>query len=803
MQTLWQDLRYGARMLLKNPGFTAVAVFTLALGIGANAAIFSVVNAVLLKPLPFAEPDRLVWVWGNIRNGGSRASVSPLDYLDYRAQNTTFEQFAATFSIPTFINLTGGDTPERLEGRVVTGNFFQALGVNAALGRTFLPENEMPGSAQVVVLSHEMWQKRFSGDSSIVGKALTLDGKKYEVLGVMPPSFKFPQNAELWAPMNFEMAPEMRQRKAHFLRPIGRIKPGVTLAQAQADMDAIARRLEAQYPESNTGWNLRMVPLRDQLVGNIKPTLQVLFGAVSFVLLIACANVANLLLVRAATRQKEIAVRMALGAGRLRIARQMLTESVMLAVAGGALGVMLAAWGVDLIVAFSGNNIPPTAQVGIDRVALGFTLGVSLLTGLLFGLAPALQATRRRLSETLKDGGKGAGQSASRNRTRSLLVIFETAIALVLLIGAGLLIRSYVRLQNVNPGFDASNVLTMRMDLLYGKYDSEEKVGAFWGRLQERLAALPGVEAVGMVTELPLSGQPNDAPFTVEGRPPVPTNQQFGADFRRVNQDYLRSMRIPLLRGRGFTEQDVRQSAKVVLISETLASEVFPNDDPLGKRLLLGMNERTPFEIVGIVGDIRHRSLESAPFATMYLPMLDTGWMNLTIRTAGNPSNLAAAVRREVSAIDRDQPVGAVRTMGQVSSESVAAPRYRTWLLGLFAAVALALSAVGIYGVISYTVAQRTHELGIRMALGAQSKDVLKLIIGQGIKLALAGALLGLGGALALTRLVRTLLFGVSATDPLTFALIAALLILVALLACYIPARRATKVDPLVALHYE
>ena len=803
MQTLWQDLRYGARMLLKNPGFTLIAVFTLALGIGANVAIFSVVNAVLLQPLPFAEPDRLVWVWGNIRNGGNRASVSPLDYLDYRAQNTTFEQFAATFSIPTFVNLTGSGAPERLEGRVATGNFFQALGVNAALGRTFLPENEKSGNERVVALSHGLWQRRFGGDPSIIGKTLTLDGKTYEVLGVMPPSFKFPQNAELWAPMNFEMAPEMRQRKAHFLRPVGRLKPGVTLAQAQADMDAIARRLEAQYPESNTGWNLRMVPLRDQLVGNIKPTLQVLFGAVGFVLLIACANVANLLLVRAATRQKEIAVRMALGAARLRIARQMLTESLLLALVGGALGVILAAWGVELIVVFSGDNIPPTAQVGIDRVALGFTLGVSLLTGLLFGLAPALQATRPRLSETLKDGGKGAGQSAPRNRTRNLLVVFETATAVVLLIGAGLLIRSYIRLQQVSPGFDAANVLTTRSNLAYGKYDSPEKTSAFWRQLQERLTALPGIEAVGMVTELPLSGQPNDAPFTVEGRPPVQPNQQYGADFRRVNQDYLRSMRIPLLRGRGFTYQDVRQNAKVVLISEALASGVFPNEEPLGKRLLLGMNERTPFEIIGVVGDIRHRALEAAPFATMYLPMLDTGWMNLTIRVAGDPLNLAAAVRREAQAIDPDQPIAAVRTMEQVLGESVAAPRYRTWLLGLFAAVALLLAAIGIYGVIAYTTAQRTHELGVRIALGAQSKDVLKLVIGQGIKLALAGVLLGLGGALALTRLVRTLLFGVSATDPLTFAVIALLLTVVALVACWIPARRATKVDPMVALRYE
>jgi putative ABC transport system permease protein len=803
MQTLWQDLRHGARMLLKNPGFTVIAVFTLALGIGANVAIFSVVNAVLIQPLPFAEPDRLVWVWGNIRNGGNRASVSPLDYLDYRAQNTTFEQFATTYSRLAPFNLTGSGDPERLEGAVASGNFFQAMGVGAAMGRAFRLENEKTRQDQVVVLSQGLWRQRFGGDPSIIGKSLTLDGRKFEVIGVMPPEFDFPQGARLWTPMNFEMADGMQQRMAHFLRPIGRLKPGVTLAQAQADMDAIARRLEAQYPESNTGWNLRMVSLRDQLVGNIRPTLQVLFGAVGFVLLIACANVANLSLVRAAARQKEVAVRMALGAGRLRIARQMLTESLLLAFAGGALGVFLAVWGVELIVSFSGNNIPPSAKIGIDRVALGFTFGVSLLTGLLFGLAPALQAVRPRLSETLKVGGKGAGQSAPRNRTRSLLIVFETAVAVVLLIGAGLLIRSYIRLQNVNPGFDAANVLTMRINLPRDKYNSPEKAGSFWGRLQESLAALPGVEAVGMITELPLSGQLNDTPFSVEGRPPVEPNQRFGADFRRVNQDYLRSMRIPLRRGRSFTAQEVRQNATVVLVSETLASAVFPNEDPLGKRLLLGITGQTPFEIIGVVGDIRHRTLEAVPAATMYLPMLSAGGTNLTIRAAGDPMSLTAAARREVMAIDPDQPIAAVRTMEQALSESVSAPRYRTTLLGLFAAVALLLAAIGIYGVIAYTTAQRTHELGVRMALGAQSKDVLNLVIGQGIKLALAGVLVGLGGALALTRFVNTLLFGVNATDPLTFAGVAFLLTLVALLACWIPARRATRVDPLVALHYE
>src|SRR6185503_17554218 len=528
----------------------------------------------------------------------------------------SYEHFAATYSIPAFFNLTGTGDPERLQGQAATGNFFQALGVNAAIGSTFLLENEEPGRDQVVVLSYRLWQRRFGGDPSLIGKTLWLDGRSLEVIGVMPATFNFPRNTELWTPMNFRIAPDMMQRRAHFLRPVGRLKPGVTLAQAQADMDAVAANLEAQYPESNTGWNLRMVPLREQLVGNIRPTLRVLFGAVGLVLLIACANVANLLIVRASSRRKEIALRMALGAGRFRIVRQMLTESILLAVAGGTVGVFLAAWGIDLLVGFSGNDIPPTAKVGIDGVVLGFTLCVSLLTGIVFGLVPALPSTQpAKLSETLKEGGRGG---SARNHTRNLLVIFETAIAVVLLIGAGLLIRSFVRLQNVGPGFDAANVLTVRIDLPREKYKSPEKTAVFWSQLHDRIAALPGVEAVGMNTELPLSGQPNDTPFSVEGRPPVQPNQQFGADFRRVNQDYLRSLRIPLKRGRDFTAQEVRQGAHVVLISETLADGVFPGEDPLGQRLLLGLKETIPFEIIGIVGDIRHRALAAEPFATMY-----------------------------------------------------------------------------------------------------------------------------------------------------------------------------------------
>jgi putative ABC transport system permease protein len=801
METFLRDIRYGVRSLLKRPGFTAIALIALALGIGANTAIFSLVNAVLLRPLPFAEPDRLVWMWGNIRNGGNRASVSPLDFLDYRKQNTTFEEFAATFSVPVHLNLTGDGEPERLTAAGVTGNFFRALGATPEFGRTFQLENEKPGSDQVAVLSYGFWQKHFGGDPGIVNKTITLDGRTCQVLGVMPQDFSFP-SAELWVPINFDISPGMKQRKAHFLRPIGKLKSGVTLAQAQADTDAIARRLEEQYPDTNTGWNLRLVSLREQLVGNTRPTLFILFGAVGFVLLIACANVANLLLVRAAGRQKEIALRTALGAGRLRIMRQMITESVLLALVGGALGTLLAIWGVDLLVTMSAGSIPPTAHVKIDATVLGFTLLISLLTGVLFGLAPALRTMKLNLSASLKEGGRTPGEGAQRNRTRSVLVILESAIAVVLLIGAGLLIRSLIQLQNITPGFDAHNVLTMRVDLPREKYATTEKTGSFFSQLESRLGGLPGVESVGLVSELPLSGQPNDIPYTVEGRPPVSIDQAFDDDFRRVNRQYFGALRIPFLRGRNFTEQEVRQSAKVVIISDLLARQVFPNEEPIGKRLILAMGNQA-FEIIGIVGDIRHRALESQPAAAMYLPTYETPWMNLVIRTKGDPASLSAAVRKEVQGIDPDQPVADVKTMEQWLDTAVAAPRYRTALLGLFALVALVLASTGIYGVMSYSVTQRTHEIGVRMALGARQLDVLKLVVRQGMTLVVVGVGVGLVGAIALTRVMSTLLFGVTAKDPVTFVAVAALLTVVAFVACYLPARRATKVDPLVALRYE
>jgi putative ABC transport system permease protein len=799
METLLRDIRYGVRSLLKRPGFTAIALIALALGIGANTAIFTLVNAVLLRPLPFAEPDSLVWVWGNIKNGGNRASVSPPDFLDYRQQNNTFEEFAA--SLPLRLNYTGEGEPERLEASGVTGNFFQALGAKPAFGRTFLPENEKPGNDQVAVLSYSLWQKRFGGDPTIINKTITLDGRSCAVLGVMPPDFSMPRAADVWVPINFDIAPGMKMRGAHFLRPIGRLKPGVTMAAAQADTDAIAKRLEAQYPESNSGWNLRLVSLREQLVGNTRPTLFILFGAVGFVLLIACANVANLLLVRAAGRQKEIAVRTALGAGRWRIVRQMITESVLLSLAGAALGTLLAFWGVELLVALSADSIPSTAQVRIDATVLGFTLLVSLITGVLFGLAPAIRTMKLNLSESLKEGGRSGSEGAHRNRTRSVLVVLESAVAVVLLVGAGLLVRSLWRLQDTSPGFDARNVLTMGVNLPRDKYDEPQKSANFFAELESRVAGLPGVEAVGLVSELPLSGQPNDMPYTVEGRPPVSIDQAYDDDFRRVNTNYFKALGIPFLRGRNFTEQEVRQGAQVVIITELLASQVFPNEEPLGKRLIIAFGNR-PYEIIGIVGDIRHRALESNPAAAMYMPAY-SGSTNLVIRSKGDPASLAAAVRKEVLQIDPNQPVADVRTMEQWLERAVAGPRYRTTLLGLFALVALALASTGIYGVMAYSVSQRTHEIGVRMALGARRMDVMRLVVRQGMTLVIVGVALGLAGAFALTRLMASLLFGVTAKDPLTFVAVSALLTLVAFVACYLPARRATKVDPLVALRYE
>ena len=801
IETWSQDLWFGLRMLRKNPGFTAVAVLTLALGIGANTAIFTVIYGVLLRPLPFNDAGRVVWMWGVMRDRGNRASVSPLDFLDYRARNQSFDEFAASISIPISFNLTGSGEPERLSGAVVTTNYFAALGVTPMLGRSFVADEEQPGRDRVVVLSHSLWQRRFGADPQVIDRAITLDDQSFTVVGVMPPKMRFPLDADLWRPMSFGGNPEMRQRKAHFLRPLGRLKAGVTLDRAQAEIDTIAGQLEEQYPDTNTKWTMRLVPLREQIIGDIRPTLWVLLGAVAFVLLIACSNVANLLLARSAARQREMAIRLALGASRWRVVRQMLTESLLLSLVGGALGVLLALWGVDVLVSLSAADIPRAAEIGVNAPVLGFTLVVSLLTGTLFGLVPALGASRPRLHDELKEGSRNV--SGARHRLRSLLVIAESALAVVLLIGAGLLIKSFVKLQQVSPGFEAERVLTLRLDLPPARYASPAQAANFFHQLQQGVAALPGVEAVGMVSELPLSGQPNDAPFAIEGRPPDAPDQRPLADFRRVNADYFRAIGIPLLRGRAFTEQEARQSANVVIISQQLAEQYFPDEEALGKQLRLDFMSKEPFEVIGVVGDVRHRGLAGNVYQAMYLPTLGVLRTNLVVRTTGDPASLAPAVRKEVAAIDPQQPVAAVKTMGQWVSESVAQPRLRTLLLGLFAAVALLLSVIGIYGVMSYVVTQRTREVGIRMALGARRGDVLRLVVGQGMKLALAGVASGIAAAYGLTRLLKSLLYEVSTTDPATFVVTALLLAGVALLACYAPARRATKVDPMVALRYE
>ena len=801
IEDLWRDFRFSLRSLLKRPGFTAIALLALALGIGANTAIFSLVNAVILQPLPYRDPDRLISVYGT-RNRSTQGSVGPTDFLDYRSQNKTFEQFAASGSMMLPMNLTGSGEPERLNASIITGNYFDTFGVRPALGRGFSLENEKTGQDHVTVLSHAFWQTRFGGDPNIVNKTINLDGKAYEVLGVMPAEVVLPQPAQLWVPINFDADPEMKMRNARFLRGIGRLKEGVTLDQAQTDTDLIAAQLEQQYPDSNTGWSLRLIPLREILVGGSRTMLFILFGAVGFVLLIACANVANLLLVRAAGRQKEIAMRTALGASRLRIIRQMITESLLLAIFGGALGALLAVAGVKLLVSLGEDNIPRTANVKIDATVLAFTLLISLATGLLFGLAPAIRTMKENLVDALKDGIRGGSEATVKNRTRSLLVVFESAIAVMLLIAAGLLIRSLVALQNVDPGFDPNNVLTLRVDLPRQKYNTPEKASNFFEQLETRVAGLPGVEAVGLITDLPLSGEARDMPYRVEGRPA--TSDIAFVDFRRVNKNYFRAMRIPLRRGRNFTEQEVRQSDKAIVVSQAFVDSVFPNEEALGKRLIIWSGIRNePYEIIGIVGDTRYQSLQGEPSATMYVPTREFLFVNLVIRTQGDPLSLVGGVRKEVNALDPDLPIAAIRPMTEWVAMSAAGARYRTTLLGLFALLAMILAATGIYGVMSYSVAQRTQEIGVRMALGARPLDVLKLVVRQGMMLALIGVIVGLAGALALTRVMSSLLFGVTERDPITFVAVAALLIVVAFISCFVPAHRATRVDPLIALRCE
>jgi putative ABC transport system permease protein len=807
MNTFWQDLRYGVRTMMKTPGFTVVAVIAIALSIGANTTIFSTVNALLLRPFSFGNLDRLVVIHESVpQTGSTRSSVSPANFLDWQNQNQVFEQMAA-YTDRSF-NLTDGDVPERVEGTMVTPGFFPALDTKAALGRTFRAEEGQTGQDQVMVIKYSFWQRRFNSDPNVVGKQVNLNGQAYTIVGVMPRDFDFPQGAaQLWIPLAFD-AKQQTARGSHFLRVLALTKPGVTFEQVQAEMKAITGRQEQQYPETNTGRTSNVETLARSYSRGSRQYLTVLMGAVAFVLLIACANVANLLLARGAARQKEIAVRMALGASRTRLIRQLLTESLLIALAGGALGLLLSVWGIEFISGSIPPNftkyIPGWQKLGLDTTVFAFTLGLSVLTGLVFGLVPAFQATRTNLNESLKEGGRTTGGGMGRSRLRSVLVVSEIALSLVLLIGATLMIRSFVELMKVDPGFSATNVLTMELGLTRTRYPEEKDRINFFQRLLPRLEGLPGAQKVGAVNYLPVSGSSTSSTFKIEGRPAPPLGKEPLADYRVVTTQFFDALGIPLYKGRGFTEQDTLESPRVIIINETLARRYFAGEDPVGKRLSFSKEDK-PWEVVGVAGNITEDELEDAKRPGVYVPYLQDPWwtMSLAIRTDGDPLQLTAAAQQEIRAVDKDQPVYNVRTMGQVVNERIAPKRVAMFMLGTFALIALVLASVGLYAVISYSVAQRTHEIGIRMALGAQGRDILRMVVGHGLVLTVVGLGLGLAGAFFMTRAMSQILYGVTPTDPLTYAGISFLLALIAFLATFIPARRATRVDPMIALRYE
>lgn len=821
MQTIWQDVRYGMRMLLKNPGITFVVILALALGIGANTAIFSVVNAVLLRPLPYEDSDRLLFL--NEKSAVlDEMSISYPNFTDWRNQNQSFEKMGV-YNRSSY-NLTGAGEAERITTGQVSADLFSALRVNAALGRVFTNEEDKPGGNPVVLLSHGLWQRRFGGQASIINQSLTLNGKSYTVIGVMPQEFRYPSRVEMWVPVGQLSGQTSWQSRGNHpgLYAVARLKPGVTQQQAMADLDNVAANLEKQYPDTNAGNRIRVRPLLEIFVGDVRRALWVLFAAVGFVLLIACANIANLLLARAKSREKEMAIRTAMGAGRWRIARQLLTESVLLALIGGALGLVLAHWGVKLILYISPDAIPRWREIGLDWSVMGFTVGVSLVTGVLFGLVPAIQAGIVDVYETLKETGRGM---SGRHWLRSSLVVVEVATTLVLLIGAGLMIRSFYRLQSVNPGFSYEHLTSFSVSLPQKKYATGDQREQFFNRLTENLRGLPGVEATAAASGLPLGNNGWQTSFVIDGRPVPPREQTPLMEACQVTPDYFKAMNIPLKSGRFFTDHDNRSflagkdlskfneeertgmGLNVVIIDEEFARRYWPNEEAVGKRIRMGTDPSAPvLSIVGVVGRVKMEGLsQDSNRVQGYFPFaqIQNGSMTVIIKGSGDPNQLVAAAREQVKAVDPDQPIYGVRTMDEIRAESVAPERLNLTLLSLFAGIALVLAVVGIYGVMSYTVTQRTHEIGIRMAIGAQPRDVFKMVLGQGMMLALIGVGVGLVGAFGLTRLMATMLFGVEPTDPTTFAGIALLLTGVALVACYIPGRRATKVDPVVSLRYE
>jgi putative ABC transport system permease protein len=804
MSTLIQDLRYAGRMMIKQPFFFAVAVITLALGIGANTAIFTVVDGVLLRPLPYDDPDRIVWLWDTLPQLATAPTSLP-EFLDWRDQNKSFEYLAAYQSGNMFLDDGSGvqDTPVGL----VTPDTFSLFRVKPLLGRTFTEEETQPGRYRVVVLGQSIWQRRFGSDPGVLGRTIQLSGAKYTIIGVVPAGFSFPNKSELWRPLQID--PNKLDRGPHYLRVVGRLKTGITLPQAQAEMSTIASRLSEQFPEKTAGHGIKLELLRDVVVGDIGTALFVLLGAVGFVLLIACANVANLLLARAGARQREIAIRTALGASRGRVIRQLLTESVLLAAAGGTAGILIAFWGVGSLVSLSPGTIPRANEIHVDARVAAFALLISVVTGIAFGLAPALQVSKPNLTDALKESARTTA-GAQRSRLRSSLVVLEIAMSLVLLIGAGLMIKSFAKLNRVNPGFNPDNLLTMGVTLLGSAYPEDNKVAAFYSEMLDRLNSVPGVQSAGAITELPLSGDNTSDSFTIEGRPPISKEDQPLTECRVVTPHYFEAMKIPLLKGRDFADTDTKQTPNVAVINETFARRHFPGEDPIGHRLSLQGQFRGPLLIVGIVGDVRDFALEEPPTPEIYFPYLQNPLgesfdrsVTFVVRTKSSPTGMAETLRAELLSLDRTLPVYALKPMTEYLSESLARRRFNLVLLSLFATVALLLAAVGIYGVISYSVSQRTHEIGVRVAVGAHSTDILKLIVGQAMLLTLLGITIGLGASVALTRLMESLLFDVSTTDPLTFVVISTVLSAVALAACFVPALRATRVDPMIALRYE
>lgn len=815
MNTLISDLRYGTRMLMRHRGVALVAILATAVGIAANTTIFSTVHSLILRPFNFANQDRLIVVWEqNLSVGNVRGSVAPANFTDWREQNRTCERLVAIQQYS--FDLTEGDQPERFSGCRVTEGFFDTLGVKAVLGRTFLAEESEPGREQVVVLKNSFWRERLAADPDIVGKTLTLNQKAFLVVGVMPSEFNYPYHSgQMWSPLVSDR--QMRNdRGSHYLEVIGILKPGVTVKQAQEDLSAIALRAEQQFPETNSGRNAYVLSLTGDAVRGVATAMPSLIGAAIFVLLIACANVANLLLARSASRQKEIAIRLALGASRWRLIRQLLTESILLAALGGGLGLLISFWAIDGLSRGIPEDfakfIPGWDHFGMDRTVFAFTLLATVLTGVLFGLAPAWQAARTNFNEALKDGGKGSPGAGARNGLRSALVVSEVALSLVLLIGAGLLIRSFAAMLRADLGIRPENVLAMQVALPRDDYKEESKRREFFAQLLRRVENLPEVAEAGAVNLVPISGMgDNSQTFQVVGQPPFPKGREPFVQHRVATPGYFNAIGTALRKGRLFTEQDDARGARVVLVNETFARRFLPDIDPVGERLKIGPDdshnhdEKATLEIIGVVADVKNDDVEEQADPGLYVPYAQEPWgtMNLIIHTRLDPTAIAGSVRSEVRALDRNLPVSQVKTLRRMIDERISPKRVMTWVLGVFAAAALLLAAVGIYAVMSYAVSQRTHEIGVRLALGAQARDVLTLVIRQGLKLTLIGVAIGLASAFALTRALSFFLFGVTATDPLTFVGLSIVLASVALLACYIPARKAARVDPMIALRYE